>query len=345
MKRVFLVLLCIVLFKTVVAQDPQFTQFYAAPMYHNPAFTGSGYAPRVMMNYRNQWPSLNANFITTMFTLDTYIDRANSGIGVMFLNDKQGYNLTNTEFRLLYSYEVKINRDNGLRFGLNAGGSFRGLQPGGLIFGDQLSDQGLTGRPSDDPLSKGNLRPVNKLDVGGGVLYFNPQYFIGAAVNHVTQPELSFFKDATTGVAPKLPYILIINGGYNINLDYLVTDSYSDREFTITPTFLYKKQGQFSQLDLGGYVTYTPFTLGLQYRGIPLSKVFNHFPNQDAVSGMIGMRYDNFSFGYSYDITISGLAKSGGSHEISIAYQLPKMENERSHRSRLRKKALKCPKF
>jgi type IX secretion system PorP/SprF family membrane protein len=347
MKKFYLIFFNIVFIQSLWAQDPQFTQFYAAPLYHNPAFTGSGYAPRVMMNYRNQWPSLNANFITTMFAIDHYIERANSGIGLMLVNDKQGYNLTNTEIRLLYSYELRINKDNGIRFGLNGGYGFRGLQPGGLIFGDQLNNNGFTGNASQDPISKRDkIQTVNSLDVGGGILYFNPKFFVGASANHITQPELSFLKEPVTNEIPRLPRLFMVHGGYNISLEHLLTSSNYEREFTITPTFLYKQQGQFAQLDMGGYVTYTPFTVGLQYRGIPLGGVFTKFPNQDAISGMIGFRQDNFSFGYSYDLTISGLgAASGGSHEISIAYQLEPMESFRKPKYRSRKKILKCPKF
>ncbi|MFT5922039.1 MAG: hypothetical protein ACI8TS_001371, partial [Flavobacteriales bacterium] len=38
------------------AQDPEFTQFYANPLYLNPAFAGTARCPRLVMNYRNQWP-------------------------------------------------------------------------------------------------------------------------------------------------------------------------------------------------------------------------------------------------------------------------------------------------
>ena len=41
------------------AQDPQFTQFYANPLYLNPAFAGTARCPRICMNYRNQWPNLS----------------------------------------------------------------------------------------------------------------------------------------------------------------------------------------------------------------------------------------------------------------------------------------------
>ena len=40
----------------VKGQDPEFSQFYANPIYLNPAFTGTSALPRVVVNYRNQWP-------------------------------------------------------------------------------------------------------------------------------------------------------------------------------------------------------------------------------------------------------------------------------------------------
>ncbi|MDG1036239.1 MAG: type IX secretion system membrane protein PorP/SprF, partial [Crocinitomicaceae bacterium] len=54
------ILIAIVCFITSIAnaQDPQFTQFYANPIYLNPAFAGSNVCPRFSMNYRNEWPSL-----------------------------------------------------------------------------------------------------------------------------------------------------------------------------------------------------------------------------------------------------------------------------------------------
>ena len=40
------------------AQDPQYSQFYAAPQYLNPAFTGMTIQDRIVINYRHQWPSI-----------------------------------------------------------------------------------------------------------------------------------------------------------------------------------------------------------------------------------------------------------------------------------------------
>jgi type IX secretion system PorP/SprF family membrane protein len=352
MKRFFQILVLANIVNVALAQDPQFTQFYAAPLYHNPAFTGSGYAPRLIFNYRNQWPSLNANFITSVVSVDHFIEKANSGVGITLLNDSQGNRIKNTEVSALYAYQLRVGDKSFLRMGLQGSYAVRSFDSNGLIFGDQLSNSGYTGAGSSDPLANITYKPDDSFDVGSGFLFYNPKVFLGLSVNHITQPSLTFRDNSPADGCVNgdcIPRKFMLNGGYNINLSHLITNSANmDKEFTITPTFLYKKQGQFSQLDIGAYATYTPLTFGLQYRGIPLKKVFDNFPNQDAIAALVGFRFDNFSVGYSYDATISGLATgrgTGGSHEFSISYQLDKFDNDKSPYQRQRKKELACPKF
>jgi len=62
--------LCVFASFTAIAQDPQFTQFYANPLYLNPAFAGTARCPRVTMNYRNQWPVLTGTFVITSASYD-----------------------------------------------------------------------------------------------------------------------------------------------------------------------------------------------------------------------------------------------------------------------------------
>src|SRR5437667_6058984 len=75
---------------TVTAQDPQFSQFYAAPLYLKPAFAGSTQQARVGMNYRNQWPAIDANFSTISAYGDLYIEDKNSGVGALLTRDYVG---------------------------------------------------------------------------------------------------------------------------------------------------------------------------------------------------------------------------------------------------------------
>ncbi|MFN7300158.1 MAG: type IX secretion system membrane protein PorP/SprF, partial [Bacteroidota bacterium] len=70
------------------AQDPELSQFYAAPMYTNPAMAGSafcsyGAAGRVALNYRNQWPSLPGTFRSFAASWDQHIPDLGGGLGIM----------------------------------------------------------------------------------------------------------------------------------------------------------------------------------------------------------------------------------------------------------------------
>src|SRR5258706_12481046 len=55
----------------VIAQDPNFSQFFASPLTLNPALTGKfDGVYRVAGNYRNQWPTINIAFITMRVSID-----------------------------------------------------------------------------------------------------------------------------------------------------------------------------------------------------------------------------------------------------------------------------------
>src|SRR5687768_15296278 len=80
--RLLTLLLLILLTEgTVTAQDPQFSQFYAAPLYLNPAFAGSTNQARAGVNFRNQWPAIDASFTTLSAYFDYFIEDKNSGVG------------------------------------------------------------------------------------------------------------------------------------------------------------------------------------------------------------------------------------------------------------------------
>ena len=335
---------------TAEAQDPQFSQFYAAPLYHNPAFAGSAYTPRMIVNYRNQWPSLAANYVTSAVSFDTYFERFNSGVGVLLMNDSQGGSrIKNTEASLQYSYQLQLNDDGFLRLGVQGTYSNRGFDVFGLTFGDQFGTGGFTGNPSTDPLADPrNYRNANIFDVSGGVLYYNPKLWLSISSHHLTQPQVDFLvPGAAANSGGILPRKYTVTGGYNIPLRSPLTNAANaDRELVATPAFLFKQQGKFSQLDLGAYLTYSPITLGLWYRGIPINKNNTSRVSHDALIALAGFRFDSFSFGYSYDLTVSSLGvSSGGSHEISISYTFDILQPPLPPYKKKRRKELSCPKF
>jgi type IX secretion system PorP/SprF family membrane protein len=91
MKKLYLgsILLSLVCLNSM-AQDAQFSQFYAEPMYQNPAFAGSAYAPRLIANYRNQWPNLPGTFRSFNASYDQHYDKIGGGVGLMATYDRAG---------------------------------------------------------------------------------------------------------------------------------------------------------------------------------------------------------------------------------------------------------------
>ena len=302
------------------AQDPQFSQFYAAPLYVNPAFTGASGFTRIGTNYRNQWPSLDASFVTFSVYADHYLERYNSGVGFIVTTDREGVaGLQSTNVGFSYAYQLKLSDNLVFRPGIQANYFMRNANFNNLIFASQINP--ITGfdpnLPGDPSVSGSNLN-VNYLDLGLGGILYSRNLFIGASLQHLTEPNQSLID----GDSP-LPQRLSIHGGYKIMLKAgaLRRDlTYTRKERSITPIFQYKTQGEFSQLDAGFFLHLEPINLGLQYRGLPM-KSFENFPNNEALVFSFGVTTSDFNFGYSYDYTLSELSNaSGGAHEISISY-------------------------
>lgn len=326
------------------AQDPQLSQFYAAPLYLNPAFAGSALATRGIINYRNQWPALNANFITSMASVDHYFDKINSGVGLLVMSDAQFSNLRTTDVGLQYAYQLTISETVKARAGIQASYVNRSVNYFNLVFGDQLSPTGPTGQPSIDPVADTGPR-INYVDFSTGGLVYSEQFWLGLAVHHLNRPDQSF----TTVQEQRLPMKYSIQAGYKFALgDWALGQGlgdFADREKSFSPAILYKRQGRFDQLDVGAYLTYAPLTLGVWYRGIPIKQYERGLNNHDAAIFLIGYRHENFSFGYSYDATISSLGfSSGGAHEISMSYTLESFF-EPKRNLRRKKKEMACPRF
>ena len=64
MKKIILTYLFFLTWIISQGQDPQFTQFYANPLYLNPAFAGTSIQSRLVVATRIQWASIPGAFQT-----------------------------------------------------------------------------------------------------------------------------------------------------------------------------------------------------------------------------------------------------------------------------------------
>lgn len=300
------------------AQDPQFSQYYAAPLYLNPGLAGINQQGRAGINYRNQWPSINAGFETYSAFFDYNVDEYNSSVGLIATSDKEGINgLRSTYVGLQYAYQVRLNYKWTFRPAIQGSYTRRDINFDNLTFGDQFDNNGLV-----RPVTLENFPAgvnINYFDLGLGGMVFNDRIWLGASVFNITEPDQSFFR---TGESI-LPRRVSFHGGYKIDLPvgpFKRGKTDAGQERSLSPTFNFRKQGVYSQLDLGVYVTLEPLITGLWYRGIPIRQ-FNGFPNNEALIAMVGLMHNSFTFGYSFDYTLSRLGiGSGGAHEVSIIY-------------------------
>lgn len=317
-----LVLLMLARPEEVTAQDPQFSQFYAAPLYLNPAFAGATQQSRVGLNYRNQWPAIEANFVTFSAYFDTFIESKNSGVGLLLMRDDVA-GLSSTSVGVQYAYQLYITEWLTFRPGFQAAWFNRNINFSDLTFGDQFNpNTGEIINPTGEGFSNTSK---SFLDLSAGGVIYTKNIWLGVTMNHLNTPNQAFQEDAEV---KELPRKLSIHGGmkFMFNPGTMGSGLFArPQERSLTPTFQYKKQGEFSQLDLGLYLTLEPIIVGAWYRGLPSAGI-EGFSNNESIVLLVGFtkkggKGDFFNVGYSYDFTISQLGSaSGGAHELSISY-------------------------
>lgn len=333
----------------VRAQDPQYSQYYAAPLFLNPAFTGAEQVTRIGFNYRNQWPGLDASFTTFSAYIDGYLDDYNSGIGLMFMQDTEGFvNLRSTSVGAFYAYELRLGE--GMYFRPGASATFVQRDIGffnNLVFSNQFNPDNPLDPNANLPDNglDGIVEPVNFFTLGLGGLFYTERFWAGVSVHHLNTPNQSFLND-TPGDFANLPRRISLHAGYKIPLrinNYRRDFTHLQKEYYIVPTVHYQNQGPFEQLDIGTYAYLEPLTIGLWYRGLPFRPVEQQ-SNRDAVVMMVGVNLPSgFSFGYSFDYTVSRLGiQTGGAHEISVSLLLG---DRNVPRKKGKETILPCPRF
>jgi type IX secretion system PorP/SprF family membrane protein len=297
----------------LLAQDPVFSQFFAAPLQLNPAFAGAAFAPRLNTNYRNQlpgWPNAYASFAAAY---EQWLPGMNSGLGLMVTGDNAGNGIyRGTTISGTYSYQVQVADRLFFRLGAEAGIIQKRINWNRLVFGDQLdAATGATGQNQSGESIPLQLTQ-SALDASAGLLIFSSKFHAGISLRHLNSPDIQFL-----GVNPNLytgiPMRMTIHGGLDFKI--LTYNKNAPASF-LSPNMMYVSQGGFHQINAGFYTGLSHFFGGAWFR--------HTIGNADAAILLGGVRYGVTRIGYSYDFTVSSLANAGGggSHEISFGINL-----------------------
>ena len=348
---VFSVVVLLSIGESARAQDPHFSQFFANPLYLNPAYAGSVVCPRIVANFRHQWPVTTAKWTTYSASYDQHFNAIAGGVGVLFTGDRAGAGTINTNaFSLIYSFKADLTREVAMRIAVQATYQQKSIDYKGALLGDMIDPKSGFVYATKEPWET-YIKGV--ADFSTGIIFYSDKFYGGLAAHHITQPNESFFYK--TGKTARLPMKLSGNFGAVFDLKQHQRKEKNVGDMTISPNIIFQYQNRFSKegsasysyLNLGMYYSVYPMVLGAWYRnGLLREKDKNskYAPNRpDAIVFLAGIEYEFFKVGYSYDFTLpdakTNKMKTGGAHEISAQFHLPCPVKAR------RVRHINCPKF
>ena len=310
--------------RQATGQDMHFSQFYANPIYLNPAFAGASKCPKLNLNYRNQYP-VQGVYETYSASYDQYVPALNGGLGLLVLRDDAGDGaFTTTRVSGVYSLHLQVGRNFQIMTGFKASLDQRNINFSGFTFPDELHPFfGGVRETAEIPPSETNN---TSFDVGAGLIGYGERFFFGFNVDHLIEPDVGFY------VQDNLPMKFTGHVGFNFPLGK--KRLYTDLQNYFIPNILYQRQGPFEQITINAAFSRSFISGGIGYR-------FNNV-NPDAVVASAGYDPEDLPFrlGYSYDFTVSSFSNNlGGAHEISLSYQFP------CRKQRKKLEAITCPKF
>lgn len=331
MRKLYLLLLMLSVGGGLFAQDAIFSQFYAAPLNLNPGLAGVSIAPRVGVNYRTQYGAYPNAYETYAISYEQPFEGKPSSIGLSLMRNAQAdgaYSISN--FKVIYSYEVRVNENLYARLGLSVGGLQTRVDFDRFVFGDVLDPiDGNTGAATAEELVSASK---TSFDAGAGLVVYSGPLFAGISLDHLNRPDESLIEINQNLYAGR-PMRTNIHFGGQIKLKRYSNRS---RPAYVTPNLLYSRQAGFQQLNAGAYFGYGQFFFGGWYR--------YGFENADAAIAVAGFRKDIFRIGYSYDATLSALRSVpgglGGTHEISISLNFG--DSKKLQRKRFRSRFNDC---
>jgi type IX secretion system PorP/SprF family membrane protein len=303
------------------SQDLHFSQFFNSPLTTNPANTG--FIPdgdyRLGINYRNQWSNIMTMPYKTMSAfgdvqiMKDKLENGWAGVGGVILRDVAGSgNLTSTKMYASVAYHQMLGYSSLLSLGFNVGYANKQINTSNLKFPDQFDGKFFDNKlPTSTFLSRNNIGYFD-MQVGMNYAYFpteNIYINAGASVHHVNKPRESFF-DETNGVSNQVPmrYIGFLNASLKLNDQWI-----------INPNVYYTSQSTVNEL-VGGLNAHYNLSGDGMYQLI--GGVYYRL--NEALVPMIGLGYNDYTFSFTYDATMSSLKNyndTRGAFEFSLVKQ------------------------
>ncbi len=309
MKKSISLLLGLLAFVTASAQfDPQMGQYMYMPTAYNPAAVGEGDLMRVVGMHRMQYVDIPNAPMSTWFTFCSpfVIGKTRHGAGVRFLNDRFGLFSTQSLYAQ-YAYRQKLG--NGyLSIGIDLGFVNVGFKGDSINLSKMEDDYH---EATDESVPTGSKSGM-KFDMGFGLYYSTPTWWVGASYSHLTRPTVDW--DEYTSVT--LVGTMYVSGGYHFRVK-------DHREWMLTPSAMVMSDFISWDINLTLMCDYKDrYRWGLGYR---IAGSVNILLGIDIITGL--------QLGYSCELPTNKLMlESYGSHEIYLAYGFDILKPKRTNK-------------
>jgi type IX secretion system PorP/SprF family membrane protein len=294
------------------AQDAYLSIKPAMPLFFNPAYAGNEYYTRVTLNYRNHYPASGTAFATYSASFDTYIDRYNSGAGIILMSDQLGSkSYSYTSAAIVYSYRIATGQSSYVKAGLMANLYYGINSPGDLSFPDMVNPDG-TVDPNQFTYEKQSAFGV---DFGFGALFNSDWFEVGAAIYHLGKENREIYWSRPLRIYAHAEWTIPILGGakyvpYRGLTRYLANSS-------LKPNIFFIRQANVTLFGAGALYDFLNFNLGLYSRqDLKLSSFTTSFH--------IGYTSDIMDVHYVFDLSFTGKNFRGlttSSHEIALVFK------------------------
>ncbi len=341
MKKIYTLFTLWVVFTTILsAQDQHFTQFYASPLTLNPALTGVFNGRyRLAVVYRDQWRNvLDEPYVTMGGAIDTRFQLKSRrkvkndafGVGVQFFSDRvPSVDFSTNQVMVSGAFHKSLNKNASefLSLGFQLGIAQRNVNYERLDFGDQFNGNNGYTEPTSEVLPENNF---SYGDIGVGLNYtLSPRrgtaFFLGGAIHHITEPQVSFYIDKNANDGTQF------NGNNKLHRKYTAHIGMQiplGPYVQLLPRAMGYLQGPHLAMNAGSNVRFlindrsgTALHVGGWAR--PVRNEDSSF-KLDAAVVMLGLEFNNFLLGFSYDANLNSLSGTAGrrqgAFEISLAF-------------------------
>ncbi|MBK6951162.1 MAG: PorP/SprF family type IX secretion system membrane protein [Crocinitomicaceae bacterium] len=302
----------------LAAQDIHFSQFYMNPVYLNPALTGDfDGTMRFTGNQRSQWRSVSRPYNTIGISAESREEFILPSMyhAVNLFHDVAGDgNYRTTEFNLTTSYRFYLDIDSThtITPAVQLGVNHRNIDFSKLNFDNQFN-----GYYYDPTLPTGEIFGSAKrtgLNLNLGVLYtWRPSHRMelvtGAGLFNIPQMKQSLYGDDLVKRDRRI--LFHAKGTYKLNF-----------EWDLQPGLFMQLQGDYKEIIFGSNARYIIKDKQGEFIA-PYGGVW--FRNKDAAYMVVGLYYNSWIAGISYDFNVSQLLPASnvrGGLEFSVQYIL-----------------------